>query len=170
MLAGMIDIRAVSADDWMAWRALRLRALREASFAFGSTYDDWRDAPESRWRQRLQTAQALNLIAYLDESPVGMASGMPGERAGTIELISMWVDPSARGAGVGDGLIDSIERWASGRADELWLAVVPANDRAIGLYSRHGFEPVPELGDLLRDGSGREILMRKMLRGHSSRA
>ncbi|HWD61462.1 MAG TPA: GNAT family N-acetyltransferase [Humibacter sp.] len=166
----MIEIRAVNADDWMAWRALRLRALQEASFAFSSTYEEWKDAPESRWRQRLQIPRALNLIAYLDDSPVGMASGMPGERAKTIELVSMWVDPSARGTGAGGVLIDAIEKWASARAEELWLAVVPGNHRAIGLYSRHGFDPVDEPGDPLRDGSGHEILMRKMLGSHRSNA
>ncbi|MFD9791487.1 GNAT family N-acetyltransferase [Streptomyces sp. NPDC059070] len=43
--------------------------------------------------------------------PVGMASGVPGEGAESVELISMWVSPSARGRGVGDHLIRAVERW-----------------------------------------------------------
>lgn len=79
----------------------------------------------------------------------------------------MWVEPAARGTGVADILIASIEEWASTRAKELWLAVTPTNDRALALYSRHGFKPVDEPGDPLLDGSGHEILMKKALNASS---
>lgn len=159
----MITITAVCGDEWGQWRALRLRALQEASFAFGSTFGEWKEASESRWRRRLDLPDALNLIAELDASAAGMAGGVPGDRPGTAELVSMWVDPAARGRGVGDRLVESIAAWARDRAAELWLAVVPGNAPAIALYERHGFQVVDEPGDPLRDGSGHELLMRRML-------
>jgi ribosomal protein S18 acetylase RimI-like enzyme len=159
----VVSIHVVTEDDWSAWRGLRLAALHDSPAAFGSTYDDWKDATESRWRQRLRGPNALNLVAEHDGSMIGMASGVPGDRPHTIELISMWVEPAARGTGVADTLIAAIEKWAAMRAEELWLAVVPTNERAIAFYARYGFTPVDAPGDPLRDGSGHEVLMKKGL-------
>ena len=143
---------------------MRLRALADAPFAFSSTYEEWKGAPESAWRQRLRGNDRYNLVALVDGVPSGMASGIAGERARTAELISMWVDPAVRGSGLAGELIERIASWAAERADELWLAVVPTNGRALALYRRHGFVEVDELGDPLPDGSGHEVLMRRVLR------
>lgn len=49
-------------------------------------------------------------------------------------------------------------------ARTLRLPVMPDNGRAIALYGRHGFTDTGEPGDLLRDGTGREQVMAKVLR------
>ena len=59
----MVGINVLTEDDWSVWRSLRLRALQEAAFAFGSTYEDWKDAPEPQWRQRLHDPNAANIVA-----------------------------------------------------------------------------------------------------------
>jgi ribosomal protein S18 acetylase RimI-like enzyme len=94
-----------------------------------------------------------------------MASGVPVEHAeGSVELISMWVSPVARGRGVGDCLIREVERWAAQRgATSLRLSVMPDNIRAAALYERHGFTDTGVPGDLLPDGTGRERVMAKDL-------
>lgn len=136
----MIELTALSSDDWQLWRSLRLRALEEAPHAFGSRLADWKDAEEARWRQRLEIPGAVHFIARSDGRAVGMASGIPTERTDAAELISMWVAPEARGRGVGDALVLAVVRWARARgARELHLGVVAANRHAIALYARHGF-------------------------------
>ncbi|WP_329003724.1 GNAT family N-acetyltransferase [Kribbella sp. NBC_00709] len=159
----MIEIEAVGPDDWKAWRELRLAALEEAAFAFGSQLADWVDATEERWRERLSAPGAYQVIATIDGTPVGMAGGFPeGEAAA--ELVSMWVAPAGRGKGVGNALMTAIEDWARGiGATVLELSVVPGNDPAHDLYERHGYVDTEELGDLMADGVGREIVMRKQL-------
>lgn len=58
----------------------------------------------------------------------------------SVELISMWVAPFARGRGVGDALIQAIVSWAKKQhAARLVLSVRDNNARAIALYTRHGF-------------------------------
>jgi len=145
----MIELVTLSSEDWRTWRDLRLRALAEAPYAFGSTLEAWESAPEGRWRERLDLPDALNVIAKIDDEAVGMATGASFD--GTLELISMWVAPEARGRGVGDALVAMISRWARERgATELRLAVVAHNANAVRLYLRHGFVdvgPSDEVGE-----------------------
>jgi GNAT superfamily N-acetyltransferase len=115
MLMRMIEVRALTAGEWRLWRELRLAALAEAPQAFGSTLADWQDAGEDRWRDRLGIPGAANFVAVLDGQPAGVASGVPGDAAGSAELISMWVSPQVRGHGVGDRLVGAVEQWASRR-------------------------------------------------------
>lgn len=131
-----IEIAELTSDDWEVFRDLRLAALQDAPYAFGSRYADWVDAPEERWRARLQQV-ALNLIAIVDGTPAGMASGTPAD--GGAELISMWVRPTARGCGVASRLIDAVARWADHRELPLHLMVRDDNPPAIATYRAAGF-------------------------------
>ncbi|HZU56350.1 MAG TPA: GNAT family N-acetyltransferase [Actinocrinis sp.] len=163
----MLELRTLESDDWPIWRELRQAALAEAPYAFGSTLAEWQGEGdrEERWRARLEIPGAHNVIAVVDGRPAGMASGVPVEHADdSVELISMWVSPAARGRGVGGSLIQEIARWAAQRgAKSLRLSVMPGNVNAVALYERHGFTDTGEQGDLLPDGTGRERVMAKDL-------
>jgi ribosomal protein S18 acetylase RimI-like enzyme len=139
-MRGMISVQVITPDDWETWRAVRLAALKEAPYAYGSTYADWADAPEEQWRQRLG-GEFRNLLARVDGRPGGIASGVPaGEDAGIVEIVSMYVLPAARGRGVADRLIGEIAAWARSRgATALRLDVTVGNEHAVALYRRHGF-------------------------------
>jgi ribosomal protein S18 acetylase RimI-like enzyme len=131
-------VRAVQSDQWQEWRALRLAALGEAPYAFGSTLGQWSDAGEDLWRHRLMSVP-LNLVAMLDDQPVGMVA-VTAAADRVVELISMWVAPVGRGRGVGDALIQAVVSWARGQpADQVILAVRVGNSHAVALYERHGF-------------------------------
>jgi GNAT superfamily N-acetyltransferase len=158
----VIDVQAIGPDDWKAWRELRLAALAEAPYAFGSQHADWVNATEDRWRERLSSPGAYQVIASIDGTPAGMAGGFTSEDGA--ELVSMWVAPAGRGKGVGNALMTAIEDWARGTgATVLALSVVPGNDPAHNLYLRHGYVDTDELGDLMPDGVSRELVMRKQL-------
>jgi ribosomal protein S18 acetylase RimI-like enzyme len=162
----VIEIRVLTPEDWTVWRELRLAALADAPHAFGSQLSDWQGEGdrEERWRSRLSIPGSHNVVAVRSGEPVGMVSGVPGTRDGTIELISVWVKPGARGRGVGDHLIRAVERWAlQTGAEVLQLAVMPGNDQAIRLYRRNGFEDAGEPDDLMSDGVEREHVMSKTI-------
>ncbi len=136
----MICVRAITADDWAQWRELRLSALAEAPDAFRSTLADWTGTHDSegRWRNRL-SAVPFNLLAFLDGQAIGMASAT-APAGGQVELISMWVSPTARGMGAGDALIEETAAWAQRQgASRLVLCVRQENERALALYARNGF-------------------------------
>ena len=136
-------VNRITVEEWSLWRELRLQALEEAPYAFGSTLADWQTEgdQEQRWRSRLESVD-FNAIATLAGRNAGMVSGVLGNQR--VELISMWVAPFARGRRVGDALVDSVIRWAE---EELNLTIVELsvkedNIPAIALYTRHGFEDV----------------------------
>jgi ribosomal protein S18 acetylase RimI-like enzyme len=163
----VIELRVLTPDDWRAWRDLRLAALGEAAYAFGSRLSDWQGNGdrEERWRSRLSIPGSRNIIAVLDGQPAGMVSGVPSEdEPGAAELISMWVSPAARGRGVGDRLISAVEDWArQAGAGVLKLAVSDGNKHAMSLYRRSGFADTGQTGDLMADGVRRERIMAKTL-------
>ena len=74
-----IELQTIAADDWRAWRSVRLAALTESPDAFGSLRQVWVDALENRWRERLSVPGAIDLLALntVGNEPVGMATGTP---------------------------------------------------------------------------------------------
>jgi ribosomal protein S18 acetylase RimI-like enzyme len=139
-----IKVRRVGVDDWPLWRKLRLHALEEAPYAFSSRLVDWqgRGDTEARWRARVSDVP-LNIVAEWQETAAGMASGTTPNPDGSVELISMWVAPFARGRGVGDALVNAVIEWArEQQASTVALGVLEGNERAVAFYRRHGFIPV----------------------------
>lgn len=158
-------------DDWRLWRQVRLAALAEAPYAYGSTLAEWQGEGdrEERWRDRLALAGSHNLVALVGSEAVGSASGVP--RDGHADLVSMWVGPAARGGGLADSLVGAVEAWAVGLGlPELRLRVVAGNDRAVAFYLRRGFAFTPDPARLMRDGIRQTRGMAKPLRLRTGRA
>lgn len=145
----MVEVRALTPEDWPLWREVRLAALMDAPEAFGSTLAYWSGDGdvEPRWRERLREVP-LNLVALEDGVAIGQASGTGLDDDARTELISMWVASAARGAGVADALVETVAEWAQGvGASAVRLSVRRANERAIRFYLRAGFIHVDEPGD-----------------------
>ena len=118
---------------------MRLAALKDAAYAFGSTWEREKDRSEEQWRAAV--VSRTRFVAEADGQAVGMASvGEAGSsRAGSVT--SFWVHPDARGKGVGDALLlATVETALEAGYDELLLWVVENNEHAQRLYERHGFK------------------------------
>ncbi len=142
----MVLVRETMMADWQAWRDIRLQALRDAPDAFSSTYAEQNKLGEDHWRQRV--AGGGLFLAWIPEvsaaEPAGMAAGYQAV-AGTVELVSMFVRPQARGRGVGEALIDAVTGWARERdATSVHLWVTETNKHARLLYERCGFSVTAE--------------------------
>ena len=141
----MVQIREVGADAWQAMRDIRLAALRDAPDAFASTYEREAAFAEADWQRWI--AGGGNFLAYGPEfgtAPAGIAGGFEAE-PGTIELVSMWIRPDARGHGIGQALVETVIGWARGRGiSRVHLWVAENNDQARRLYERCGFSPTAE--------------------------
>jgi len=112
--------------------------LRDAPYAFGSTWEREKDRPEEDWRRAVESRERY--VAELDGRVVGTASGGESGYSRAASLTSLWVDPSARGSGVGDSLIAAVTAWARDAGyQQLMLWVTEGNANAETLYHRHGF-------------------------------
>jgi GNAT superfamily N-acetyltransferase len=141
----MAQIREVGADGWQAMRDIRLAALRDAPDAFASTYEREAAFAEADWQRRI--AGGGNFLAYAPElgtAPAGIVGGFPAA-PGTVELVSLWVRPHARGHGIGQVLIETVVGWArAGSSSRVHLWVAENNHHARRLYERCGFSPTAE--------------------------
>jgi GNAT superfamily N-acetyltransferase len=117
---------------------VRLAALREAPYAFGSTYEAEVGASEQSWRHRL--TDRTRFIAELDGRVAGTVGAGAGEVSNAAALTALWVNPSFRGKGVGSALIDAVVDWATAHhCGQVLLWVTEVNQAAERLYERHGF-------------------------------
>lgn len=160
----MIDVGRIGPDEWATLRDIRLTALAEAPYAFASTHQREVAYDEQRWRERL--GQGAWFIARRGGRPVGVIAGVAEAdgSSGGRHVVSMWVSPEARGAGVADGLLRAVCDWArAGGATALTLWVADGNVRARRFYERAGFRGTGRRQPLPSDPSLGEEEMRLAL-------
>jgi GNAT superfamily N-acetyltransferase len=93
---------------------------------------------DEEWRQAV--ASRLRFVAVANDQVVGMAAGSESNYTGTASLTSLWVDPGARGQGVGDRLVLAVLEWAKSEGfNQVLLWVTEGNSKAESLYLRNGF-------------------------------
>jgi RimJ/RimL family protein N-acetyltransferase len=139
-LSGGIRIARLVPDDWAAFRDVRLAALAEAPYAFGSTLAYEQGHDEAAWRSRLDS-RAQFAVRDGDGAVIGTAGALGAPPV--IRLISMWIAPAARGGGLGEALVRHVIAYVRELgARELQLAVALANPGAERLYERCGFRRI----------------------------
>ncbi len=91
----------------------------------------------------------MSLVAEQDGRLVGMVGGDLRADKSAVHLVALWVEPAARGRGVGRALVDALVDWALERnAARVELWVVDDNPAA-SVYAAAGFvrsgtrQPVP---------------------------
>jgi ribosomal protein S18 acetylase RimI-like enzyme len=150
----MIGLERITPGNTLVFKMIRLRALQNDPTAFGSTYAKESQLSDAEWLKRSRRWSGEGFIAYLafdKENVCGLVACYIDEQdCQQAHVISMWVDPGYRRAGVGTTLIGGLKAWAFDRhLRELVLMVTHVNTDAIGFYERLGFrktgraEPYP---------------------------
>jgi len=139
-----VTIRPIRPDEWRRWRETRLRMLRDDADFFATRYDDMVREPDATWREWVAEAAAGEdktlFIAEDGDAWLGVVGAFVRINAREVQLISMWVDPEARGRGVARDLIRAVATWTLGRGSaRVVLFVQEANTPARLLYERAGF-------------------------------
>ena len=137
-------VRRVRPDEGLRLRALRLRALADAPWAFGSTLAREEAFAESVWQERAAQGAAgghgVTHIAADGDRWIGMATGLAADGP-RLDLVGMFVEPAARGRRVGVALVEAVAAWARERGTaHLYLWVTSTNQAALALYHRCGFQ------------------------------
>ncbi len=131
-------VRRLGAHEAGLLRDVRLRALRDAPMAFGSTLAREESYGPEKWeRWAAESASGERQVIFIAEPAAGMASGViDDEDTALAHLYAMWVAPDARGTGAGKALLEGVVAWATER---LTTSVADGNTTAAGLYTAGGF-------------------------------
>jgi len=138
------EIRVLTEMDAEEFWAVRLRALREDAYAFGSAYEESTDTPIEDVEKRLRVSNDHFVLGAFSPNLVGTIGfyrrqGIKIRHKGTIW--GVYVAPEARGQRLGEALMQA----AIARAREiegleyLLLQVGVENKAAVALYSSAGF-------------------------------
>jgi DNA-binding MarR family transcriptional regulator/ribosomal protein S18 acetylase RimI-like enzyme len=119
--------------------------FEELGRRFESGFDPARSIPAAE--ADLTPPHGVLLVARLREQPIGCGALKfhPGEPT---ELKRMWVDPSARGLGLGRRLLRELERHAAtAGSTTIRLETNASLTEAIALYRSTGYDEVPAFND-----------------------
>lgn len=138
-----MEIRRLGSEDAEMYRAIRLESLRLHPEAFGSSYEEEKEAPVEKYSESLPSVYTFG--AFENGSLVGVVTLFPeGKRKmkHRASIFAMYVSRSLRGKGVGKKLVETAIAKARelGTLEQIHLQVVTSNESAKRLYSSCGFE------------------------------
>ena len=107
-----VTVRPLGLDEFEAWRALRLRALRDHPDAFGASFEDEAANGSAARRERFEAAArgegSAIFGAFDGDTMVGIGGVIRSGGRKDAHRATMWgmyVAPEARGRGAGHGLV-----------------------------------------------------------------
>jgi len=120
--------------------------LREEAAYFSTRYEDVVRDPDATWQawtgEAAEGPDRVLFVAEDGDALLGVVGGFRRLDPSEVQLVSLWVDPDARGRGVARSLIRAVARWARDRgAGTIVLFVQEANAPGRALYVRAGFRP-----------------------------
>jgi ribosomal protein S18 acetylase RimI-like enzyme len=165
----MAVLHPITPEIASSYKAVRLRALSDSPSAFGSTYLWESQFSEEDWSGRaanLCSERGMGYLAFDHGEYCGIAGCFLHEQDPLrADLVSMWVAPEYRRAGVGRLLVEAILAWAGGKGVRtMQLMVTSSNHAAMEFYKRNGFsmtgytEPYPNDAALTEHEMSRPIL------------
>jgi RimJ/RimL family protein N-acetyltransferase len=141
----MIRIRRLKVGESDLFKQMRLASLREAPYAFLSTYESALRRSTESWREQAdnsaQGSDRATFVVFSDNVPVGIAaiyrSPDPPDCG---EITQVWISPENRGKTISIELLDEVVNWAKENLfTEVVAKVIQGNDRALRFYQKYGF-------------------------------
>lgn len=164
-----VSFRRLAQEDAPVYRALRLEGLADSPRAFLTTVAEESGLTLDTYRTRLSTGDIATIGAFSAGQLVGIGTIIRETRTRNRhkgDVVGMYVTPSARGAGVADGIMQRLIAHGRGLGlRSIRLDVEAENTAARRLYERHGFqeygrEPRAHLHD---DGAWLEVTLMVLL-------
>jgi ribosomal protein S18 acetylase RimI-like enzyme len=151
-------------------RQLRICALEDSPESFGSTAMEAKRLDDADWRAwaklGARSPTTAVFVAAEDGTLVGLCGSFLREHDPEVaQIVAMWVDPTFRGRGLAEQLLDAASNWSiAGGASDLVLDVTETNESARRLYTRAGFRETGTTTPLRSNASILTLEMRKPLR------
>lgn len=165
----MIFIRRLQIDEVELFKRIRLASLRDAPYAFSSTYEAALLRSDESWRSQVEeSAQGTDratFIVFSDDRPIGISSLYRiANKREKGEMLQVWVAPEYRGTRIAWNLMDTVFMWSTENRFETIIAqVTRSNIRAIRFYRKYGFMMSDEVP---LDNSDTVILTREIESKH----
>ncbi len=144
-MSDLYHIERLSKQDWQRLKSLRMRSVADAPAAFGTSQESMIACTDQFW-----SAQVENMACFVvgrltqeGEEDLGLVRGAHDlESIEHVWLLGMWIDPTARGQGLGLRLGQAVIDWARAldEVSTVKLEVAHDNKPAIILYERLGFK------------------------------
>ena len=147
-------IRLLTPDDAARYRDIRLEALQHDPDAFSSTFAHESTMPLASFAERIVKGNVFGAFVRGELVAVAGYWQQEGEKERhKATLWGMYVRAAARGAGLGERLIEAVVEHAASRVEQLQLGVAAGNAAALRLYIKAGFsEYGREMKALKQDG------------------
>ena len=157
-------VNRIRSDQWRILKNVRLRALEDAPYAFGTTLAEGQKRTDRDWQDMAREHATLSdrayFMAYMGDNPCGMA-GCYRRTSDIVMLTAMWVAPEFRGKNIGEQIVCAVIEWAREGGATTLEAWVSENNPARFFYQKIGFEET-DLTEPLRSGSKIQmVLMRR---------
>ena len=143
LTASAIELREVDPADPDVTRCLRAY-FTELSARAATGLDPRAETPSA---EDMRPPHGTVFLAYLHGEAIACA-GLKHHDGGMSEVKRMWVDPSARGLGLGRRLLEAVERLARGSGvTRLRLDTNEHLTEAIAMYRSAGYQEIPRYTD-----------------------
>ena len=162
-----VEIITLPPSRWREFRHIRLSALRTDPLAFSSRYADALNQPDDLWQQRLDGIASIVRFATYHGQIVGLGGALLGapDDPARAQIISVFVEPTHRGKGIGRLLLQHLLAELATRPQyaRVRLNVTETQTAAIALYQSLGFVAVGQEDHPIEDGTGRylELVMER---------
>jgi GNAT superfamily N-acetyltransferase len=143
--ANVKTIRRIQIGETDLYKQMRLASLRDAPYAFSSTYEGALQRSVDSWREQAEgSARGTNratFIAFSDDVPIGIAAIYRlDDQAEVGEVLQVWVERDYRRTGVAWDLMNAVFTWAGENTICRIIArVTNGNARALKFYCKYGF-------------------------------
>jgi len=142
-----LTVRRLAGEQAALYRELRIAALREAPYAFGTTHSAALAEDEATLdalvQQLAYSDHRAGFVLYTEGQPAGLVGAFfeeAPEHRGFIR--ALWVAPAVRHLRGGELLVSAATRWLIEHGSTLVYAwVTDANVNAMQFYQRLGFIP-----------------------------
>ncbi|MCY3682906.1 MAG: GNAT family N-acetyltransferase [Gemmatimonadetes bacterium] len=157
-------VARIRSDQWRILRDVRLRALEDAPYAFGTTLSEGEQRTDRDWqdmaRDHANLSDRAYFMAYVGDNPCGMA-GCYRRASDVVVLTAMWVAPEFRGQNIGEQIVSAVIEWAREGGATTLEAWVSENNLARFFYQKIGFEETSLTEPLRSDSKIQIILLRR---------
>ena len=122
-MSGTITVRRFRADEWQAFKNIRLKALETDPHVFGASLEDSRAYPDKKWQEDVMLEHVGIFGVFAEKELIGMTGIAKLEEEGAAVLWGSWLEPVWRGKGVSEKMYAARLDWAHERADITHIVV-----------------------------------------------